>query len=157
MAERKCGLYGGFADTRLNSLNRYSMPVTRSRTGLYADIGLDGTNTTRFLFGDEENSGETKGLVAGSTDDNFPTLVRREDFGLVSLIVCGTLTILFILEAAVQQDVLELKRGGAVRYTKMFGWHMPWKWPRVVWQGGKGAMSILQLTAGGESASSVSP
>ncbi|KAF4447360.1 hypothetical protein F53441_9104 [Fusarium austroafricanum] len=57
-----------------DSINRYSMPVTRSRTGLY-DVGLDQTNTTRFLFGDEEpNAGGHNGL-----DANFPTLVRHDD------------------------------------------------------------------------------
>ncbi|KAH7155304.1 armadillo-type protein [Dactylonectria estremocensis] len=58
-----------------NALNRYSMPVTRSRTGLY-DVGLDQTNTTRFLFGDEEPS--ALGHVSAA-DENFPTLVRRDD------------------------------------------------------------------------------
>lgn len=57
-----------------DSINRYSMPVTRSRTGMY-DIGLDQTNTTRFLFGDEEtNAGGHSG-----PDANFPTLVRHDD------------------------------------------------------------------------------
>lgn len=50
------------------------MPVTRSRTGMY-DVGLDQTNTTRFLFGDEEtNAGGHSG-----PDANFPTLVRHDD------------------------------------------------------------------------------
>lgn len=58
-----------------NALNRYSMPVTRSRNGLY-DMNLDQTNTTRFLFGDDE----PKALPRGQTpDESFPTLVRRED------------------------------------------------------------------------------
>lgn len=39
-------------------------------------MNLDQTNTTRFLFGDDE----PKALHRGQTpDDNFPTLVRRED------------------------------------------------------------------------------
>lgn len=51
------------------------MPVTRSRNGLY-DINIDQTNTTRFLFGDDEPNA----LHRGTTPDvNFPTLVRRED------------------------------------------------------------------------------
>ncbi|KAM5355605.1 hypothetical protein ACJ41O_002251 [Fusarium nematophilum] len=58
-----------------NAINRYSMPVTRSRTGLY-DVGLDQTNTTRFLFGDEEPSALAH---AAAPDENFPTLVRRDD------------------------------------------------------------------------------
>jgi hypothetical protein len=61
--------------TNPSSLNRYSMPVTRSRKGLY-ETNLDKTNTARFLFGDEEPNG----MARGSTpDDHFPTLVRRED------------------------------------------------------------------------------
>lgn len=51
------------------------MPVTRSRTGLY-DVGLDQTNTTRFLFGDDEPKTLGHGAVP---DENFPTLVRRDD------------------------------------------------------------------------------
>lgn len=58
------------------SNNRYSMPVTRSRTGFYDAAGLDQTNTTGFLFGDEEPSG--LGNASGH-DENFPTLVRRDD------------------------------------------------------------------------------
>ncbi|KAF5235412.1 hypothetical protein FAUST_7103 [Fusarium austroamericanum] len=57
-----------------DSINRYSMPVTRSRTGLY-DVGLDQTNTTRFLFGDEDSNA----LGHSVPDENFPTLVRRDD------------------------------------------------------------------------------
>lgn len=51
------------------------MPVTRSRTGLY-DAGLDQTNTTRFLFGDEDSGVMGHGM---GPDDSFPTLVRRDD------------------------------------------------------------------------------
>ncbi|PHH66643.1 hypothetical protein CDD81_6480 [Ophiocordyceps australis] len=58
-----------------NALNRYSMPVTRSRNGLY-DMNLDQTNTTRFLFGDDDQQAFSRGQTP---DDNFPTLVRRED------------------------------------------------------------------------------
>ncbi|KAF3799445.1 Pumilio domain-containing protein C6G9.14 [Colletotrichum gloeosporioides] len=59
-----------------NAYNRYSMPVTRSRTGLYGS-DLDQTGTARFLFGEEDASGEHK--YGHGTDDNFPTLVRRDD------------------------------------------------------------------------------
>lgn len=52
------------------------MPVTRSRTGLYGS-DLDQTGTARFLFGEEDASGEHK--YGQGTDDNFPTLVRRDD------------------------------------------------------------------------------
>ncbi|KYK61270.1 Armadillo-like helical [Drechmeria coniospora] len=58
-----------------NALHRYSMPVTKTRTGLY-DMNLDQTNTTRFLFGDDEPNNVHRGQIL---DDNFPTLVRRED------------------------------------------------------------------------------
>ncbi|KAK2591425.1 hypothetical protein QQS21_010889 [Conoideocrella luteorostrata] len=51
------------------------MPVTRSRNGLY-DMNLDQTNTTRFLFGDDEPHALPRGQTP---DDNFPTLVRRDD------------------------------------------------------------------------------
>lgn len=51
------------------------MPVTRSRTGFY-DTNLDQTNTTRFLFGDDEPHHLTSGYTA---DESFPTLVRRDD------------------------------------------------------------------------------
>lgn len=55
--------------------HRYSMPGPRPRNGLY-ETGLDGTNVTRFLFGDEE-AGYTSSANAG--DERFPTLVRRDD------------------------------------------------------------------------------
>lgn len=60
------------------------MPVTRSRNGLY-DMNLDQTNTTRFLFGDDEPNSLPRGRTP---DDNFPTLVRRED-QMVSEGNCG--------------------------------------------------------------------
>lgn len=53
------------------------MPVTRSRTGFY-DLNLDQTNTTRFLFGDEDGPNELKQYQANMADDNFPTLTRLE-------------------------------------------------------------------------------
>ena len=60
------------------------MPVTRSRTylaDLSLDNGLDGNNTTGFLFGDEDsNLGEVKTYTQAGISDNFPTLVRREGF-----------------------------------------------------------------------------
>jgi hypothetical protein len=63
-----------------DSLNRYSMPVTRSRTGLYDMGSLDQTNTTRFLFGDDEPASQEPKYGRGvAPDDNFPTLVRRDD------------------------------------------------------------------------------
>ncbi|KAK4247099.1 armadillo-type protein [Corynascus novoguineensis] len=66
-----------------NALNRYSMPVTRSRTYL-ADIGLeDSNNTTGFLFGDEDsNSAETRTTPTaqvGNTDP-FPSLFRQQAY-----------------------------------------------------------------------------
>jgi hypothetical protein len=51
------------------------MPVTRSRNGVY-ETDLDGTNVTRFLFGEESSGGMAGG---NAMDDRFPTLVRRDD------------------------------------------------------------------------------
>jgi len=64
-----------------NALNRYSMPVTHSRTYV-SDIGLeDSNNTTGFLFGDEDsNSGETR-TTPTNNSDSFPTLLRQQGFG----------------------------------------------------------------------------
>ena len=57
------------------SLNRYSMPVTRTRNPNFAEFGdLDATKTTRFLFGDDDTS-ESKLTVGSTPDDNFPTLM----------------------------------------------------------------------------------
>ncbi|CAI6098499.1 unnamed protein product, partial [Clonostachys chloroleuca] len=58
-----------------HAINRYSMPVTRSRNGLY-ETGLDATNTARFLFGDEDAGAAQH---ANAIDQGFPTLVRRDD------------------------------------------------------------------------------
>lgn len=69
------------ADDRLN---RYSMPVTRSRSymaELNIDHSLDGNNTTGFLFGDEESgAGEAKNYQQMNNADNFPTLVRNAGY-----------------------------------------------------------------------------
>ncbi|ROW17266.1 hypothetical protein VPNG_01044 [Cytospora leucostoma] len=64
------------ADTD-NSVNRYSMPVTKSRTAFY-DVNLDQANTTGFLFGDDNDGAEGKIYTQATNEDNFPTLVRRE-------------------------------------------------------------------------------
>ncbi|ROT42456.1 ARM repeat-containing protein [Sodiomyces alkalinus F11] len=64
------------ADSGRNSYNRYSMPVTRSRNGLYG-ADLDQTGTARFLFGEEDSGDARYGQVF--RDESFPTLVRRED------------------------------------------------------------------------------
>ncbi|KAL2265475.1 hypothetical protein VTJ83DRAFT_6575 [Remersonia thermophila] len=66
-----------------NALNRYSMPVTRSRT--YLDIGLeDSNNTTGFLFGDEDsNSAETTRTTPTAqvnTADGFSSLFRQQTY-----------------------------------------------------------------------------
>lgn len=54
------------------------MPVTKTRNGLY-DLGvLDGTNTARFLFGDDD-LGDSRFAATTNTDESFPTLVRRDD------------------------------------------------------------------------------
>ncbi|POS78455.1 pumilio domain-containing protein [Diaporthe helianthi] len=59
-----------------NAVNRYSMPVTKSRTAFY-DINLDQANTTGFLFGDDDNVIEGKVYTQANNEDNFPVL-RRE-------------------------------------------------------------------------------
>ncbi|KAG5952351.1 hypothetical protein E4U53_001033 [Claviceps sorghi] len=58
-----------------NAVNRYSLPVTGSRNGAY-DMNLDQTNTTRFLFGDDEPHAQ---FECRPSDDHFPTLVRCDD------------------------------------------------------------------------------
>lgn len=67
-----------------DSTNRYSMPVTRSRSYNIADLldsSLDGNNTAGFLFGDEDTAnGETKSFQRANNADNFPTLVRSAGF-----------------------------------------------------------------------------
>ncbi|SPO05724.1 related to Drosophila pumilio protein and Mpt5p protein [Cephalotrichum gorgonifer] len=73
-----------------NALNRYSMPVTRSRNGIYDLGGLDGTNTTRFLFGDDD-LGDPKHTPTTTADQSFPTLVRRDDTMGLSAIGSGQL------------------------------------------------------------------
>lgn len=58
------------------------MPVTKSRNGMHEMLSLDQTNTTRFLFGDDEasQSPDMKSyLQINATDDNFPILIRRDD------------------------------------------------------------------------------
>lgn len=63
------------------------MPVTKSRNGMHDMLSLDQTNTTRFLFGEDENAAPgsvDKYLNMNATDDKFPILVRRDEFpGLV--------------------------------------------------------------------------
>ncbi|TLS25966.1 hypothetical protein PpBr36_07457 [Pyricularia pennisetigena] len=68
-----------------NALNRYSMPVTRSRTGFYG-LDLDQTNTTRFLFGDEDNSAAEMSQYnqVQASDESFPTLSRHDDYSTLS-------------------------------------------------------------------------
>lgn len=67
-----------------NAVNRYSMPVTRSRNGMHEMLSLDQTNTARFLFG-EEDGGTTSPdvnnyLEMNATDNNFPILVRDQNY-----------------------------------------------------------------------------
>ncbi|KAL2149393.1 hypothetical protein VTH82DRAFT_8044 [Thermothelomyces myriococcoides] len=71
-----------------NALNRYSMPVTRSRTYL-SDIGLeDSNNTTGFLFGDEDsNSAENRTTPKAQVGnaDPFPSLFRQQAYPSMSM------------------------------------------------------------------------
>ncbi|TQS39181.1 hypothetical protein Golomagni_00299 [Golovinomyces magnicellulatus] len=64
-----------------NTFHRYSMPVTKTRFGS-REMALDQTNTARFLFGEEESpsSGISDYLQVNATEENFPILVRREDY-----------------------------------------------------------------------------
>ncbi|KAH6640829.1 armadillo-type protein [Chaetomium tenue] len=66
-----------------NALNRYSMPVTRSRTYL-TDIGLeDSNNTTGFLFGDEDSTpaeARTTPTAQVGNSDSFPSLFRQQAY-----------------------------------------------------------------------------
>jgi hypothetical protein len=67
------------------------MPVTKSRNGMHEMLSMDPSNTTRFLFGDDEpaaTSSDNEYLQMNTTDDKFPILVRREDYpgGSVSLL-----------------------------------------------------------------------
>lgn len=54
------------------------MPVTRSRNGLYDAGNLDGNNTARFLFGDDD-MGDSRLTATTTSDESFPTLIRRDD------------------------------------------------------------------------------
>jgi hypothetical protein len=64
-----------------SSLNRYSMPVTRSRTYLN-DIGLeDSNNTTGFLFGDEDSASAETRTTPTNNPDSFPALLRQQGYG----------------------------------------------------------------------------
>lgn len=66
-----------------NALNRYSMPVTRSRTYL-TDIGLeDSNNTTGFLFGDEDSNiseNRTTPTAQVGNTDAFSFLFRQQAY-----------------------------------------------------------------------------
>ena len=79
------------------------MPVTgynnRSRNempDLASVLSLEPINTTRFLFGDDDDKEKNSAtspdvksyLQMNATDDKFPILVRREDYpGLVSNLI----------------------------------------------------------------------
>lgn len=67
-----------------NSANRYSMPVSRTRNGAY-DGDFDGSNVTRFLFGEDIVNGMGH---ANAVDDRFPTLVRRDDQMVSEICYC---------------------------------------------------------------------
>ncbi|KAK0127550.1 hypothetical protein ONS96_007084 [Cadophora gregata f. sp. sojae] len=66
-----------------NALNRYSMPVTKSRNGMQEMLSLDQTNTARFLFGEDE-SGQSPDinqyLDMNGAENKFPILVRRDEY-----------------------------------------------------------------------------
>ncbi|KAK4166167.1 armadillo-type protein [Cladorrhinum sp. PSN259] len=68
-----------------NALNRYSMPVTKTRPYL-GDIGLeDSNNTTGFLFGDEDANSETQTTPTAVTkSDAFPALFRSQAYSALT-------------------------------------------------------------------------
>ncbi|KAL2066223.1 hypothetical protein VTL71DRAFT_2294 [Oculimacula yallundae] len=66
-----------------NALNRYSMPVTKSRNGMHEMLALDQTNTARFLFGEDESAPSpdvNQYLDMNGAENKFPILVRREEY-----------------------------------------------------------------------------
>jgi hypothetical protein len=64
------------------------MPVTKSRNGMHDFLNQDPSNTTRFLFGEDDGATSpdvNKYLQMNTTEDNFPVLVRRDEYpGLVN-------------------------------------------------------------------------
>lgn len=66
-----------------NSLNRYSMPVTRSRSyisELNIDSSIDSNNTAGFLFGDEDSGNGEKSYQAANQTDVYPS-IRNSAYG----------------------------------------------------------------------------
>lgn len=78
--------------TSSNSINRYSMPVVRSRNGIY-ESELDGNDVTRFLWDEDSGAG---GQNVAVHDEPFPVLVRRDN-QTVSGFFSYTLLIFLIL------------------------------------------------------------
>lgn len=78
------------ANMMTNSLNRYSMPVTRSRSyisELNIDSSIDSNNTTGFLFGDEDSGNGEKSYKAANQSDVFPNLRNSAYGNMVSFMV----------------------------------------------------------------------
>jgi hypothetical protein len=78
------------ANMTTNSLNRYSMPVTRSRSyisELNNDSSIDSNNTTGFLFGDEDSGNGEKSYQAANQNDVFPHLRNSAYGNMVSPLV----------------------------------------------------------------------
>lgn len=66
-----------------NALNRYSMPVTRSRSyisELNIDSSIDSNNTAGFLFGDEDSGNGEKSYQAANQTDVYPS-IRNSAYG----------------------------------------------------------------------------
>ncbi|CAN8104031.1 unnamed protein product [Discula destructiva] len=66
-----------------NAVNRYSMPVTKSRGAFYDIDNLDQANTTSFLFRDDESTPESKLHSQSSTEDSFSALLRQPSMATV--------------------------------------------------------------------------
>lgn len=70
---------GPAADSSTYRVNRYSMPVTKSRSTFYDIDNLDQANTTGFLFRDDESAPEGKLYTKSTTEDSFSTLIRQNN------------------------------------------------------------------------------
>lgn len=81
-----------------NHLNRYSMPVTRRSNNLYDNI--DQTNTTGFLFRDDETTMDSNFSGMNTGDEGFPKLYTQKNHRLSTSSVAVDLTSLGGTEAS---------------------------------------------------------
>lgn len=98
---------------QVGSIHRYSMPSAglgsqiRPNTSNFPNSSLESFNAAKFLFNDEDRATlkeedriptpDIKSyLKLTDPDDKFPTLSRRDDSGLVSLLVADRNKIVFV-------------------------------------------------------------